>query len=518
MNEKDYIDWISLISESNWKSLFSKKKIGFEKESLRIHNSNISKINHPNSLGSSLTNSYITTDFSEAQLELITPPLYGASESLSALDDIHHYVMKNINDELLWPLSIPPAITSDDDILIAEYGESNEGVFKQIYRVGLENRYGKKMQTISGFHFNYSLPEEIWSLAKGHRYSQSIEMRSYVYFNILRNIYKYNWLLLYLFGASPIFDKSFFDKRNKEFIDFDKDSVFLPYATSLRMSEYGYSNSDRQSIFISINGLNEYISDLLLATKKIEPRYQEFDVKKGEQLNSNVLQIEAEYYAIARAKSIEKDSRRQSTSLKNRGVDFIEIRSLDLNPFSRVGIDNDTVLFFEVFMIFCLIKPIGTLDKKTIRDMQNNDLSVAKYGREKDIFLLIGGDKILLREWGKDIFENLIQIAEKLDDKNQSHSKAIQSLWSTLKNPDETLSARVINHLRSNKISYLEFGNTLAEKYKDEYIKKAINQNNLWAILEDEATNSKIRQNEKEIETAESNIAFEGFKSDYYKR
>jgi len=195
---------------SEIKDLLSYGKVGFEKESLRVINSSIAQSPHPGSLGSALCNQYITTDFSEAQLELVTPPFQDKQKALRLLDDVHHFISCNLEDEILWPFSMPVAINAEEDIPIAYYGPSNLGEFKRIYRNGLSHRYGRMMQAISGVHYNYSVPNSIWqsSLFKNMEID-SKRVRSAAYFNMLRNIYRINWLILYLFGASPTITRNF---------------------------------------------------------------------------------------------------------------------------------------------------------------------------------------------------------------------------------------------------------------------------------------------------------------------
>ncbi len=138
-------------------------KRGIEKESLRIDSQgSISKKKHPNKLGSALTNTFITTDFSEALLELVTPVFTNVEECLSFLTDLHAFVHQSIDKELLWPLSMPCSIEANEDVVIGEYGTSNAGRMKTVYRKGLAHRYGSKMQAIAGIHYNFSLPDELF--------------------------------------------------------------------------------------------------------------------------------------------------------------------------------------------------------------------------------------------------------------------------------------------------------------------------------------------------------------------
>ena len=508
-------NFIKKLRQQELAKVFSEAKIGFEKESMRVCNSSISQSPHPESLGSSLCNRYVTIDFSESQLELITPPMKSGIESFRALDDIHHYVSQKIQKELIWPLSMPPSF-SEAEIQVGKFGSSHEGQFKSIYRSGLANRYGKSMQAISGFHFNYSLPSNVWDYAEHKDEKELKNIRSSSYLNMIRNLYKMNWLVLYLFGASPVISKNLIEDRGDPFIEIDDENVYLPYATSLRMSEFGYSNSDRKSIDISLNSLERYIEDLQWATSTIEPRYLVYENLKNSQLNPNILQIEAEYYAIARAKSSLNKNKKLSLDLNDEGVHFIEFRSLDINPFSRVGIDKETILFFEVFMIFCFLKFAKEFDKENMDEIYSNDLKVSTSGRMPDLYLNKDGKKISITDWGKLIFEELIAIANQLDEKGENYSEAIQSMRLKLYKPDSTLSGRLLDELVKNKDSYNQYGKNIAKKYKNYYKVIPPEENGLWGSLEEEALRSLDRQKVLENITEDSGITFDAFKKDFF--
>ena len=266
---------IDAVLSSAVKDTLSFGKLGIEKESLRIIQSQITQSTHPKKIGSALCNRYITTDFSESQLELITPPLSDKTAGLEFLDHIHHFVSHNINKEILWPFSMPPTIKSEQDLPIADYGISNLGLFKQLYRKGLSHRYGRSMQAISGVHYNYSLPDSIWHCSFFEDSQlDSRAIRSDGYFRMLRNIYRMNWLVLYLFGASPILTKDLLTKNTEPIQKLDNQTYYLPYATSLRMSDFGYQNLLRAALNISSDSLNDYISDLNMATSTISEDFQ----------------------------------------------------------------------------------------------------------------------------------------------------------------------------------------------------------------------------------------------------
>ena len=167
---------------------------GIEKESLRVQpDGRLSTVPHQGALGAPLTHPHITTDFSESQLELITAPHTGVEACLNELTEIHQVVFNAIGEELLWVSSMPCGLPADDAIPIGQYGSSNIGRAKTVYRTGLANRYGRRMQAISGIHYNWSLPG----------------VGNAEYFALIRNFRRHGWLLFYLFGASPAVCPSF---------------------------------------------------------------------------------------------------------------------------------------------------------------------------------------------------------------------------------------------------------------------------------------------------------------------
>ena len=507
------------------KNLFSElggllncSKVGFEKESLRVVNSSISKQAHPEFLGSALCNHYITTDFSEAQLELVTPPLKDKIKGLKFLEDIHHFVSCNIKDEILWPFSMPTVINTDKDIPIANYGSSNLGLFKRIYREGLSHRYSRKMQTISGIHYNYSVPESLWQSPLLNKSSENCnEIRSSAYFNMLRNIYRINWLILYLFGASPTITSNFIIKGSQSLKQLDNDTFYLPYATSLRMSDFGYCNNRRNKLQVSMNSLKGYVSDLRKATNTPFSEFAVIDkanTKLQQQINENILQIDDEYYAVARAKSKTISEQRTTSKLSQGGVDYIELRSLDLNPYSRIGIDKETVLFLETLLIYCFIKQGQHFTDDEIRNISHNDSSVAQKGREPNLCLLKNGKKISLKEWGKQIIENLLPIAAVLDCDKFQYTNAIELMRKKINDASLTLSGRFLDEILSKNLSFIDFGNTIGEQNKTHYLNLKKSKNINWDLLEKESINSHNQQKILEMDDRQS---FEAFVEHYIK-
>ena len=516
--------WINLYYESeNMKEeLLSEiepyiklSKIGIEKESLRHFNSKISQRPHPKSLGSSLCNSYITTDFSEAQLEFITPPFYDKRKALNFLSDIHHFFYSNVDEEMLWPFSMPPYI-GKGRIPIAKFGTSSKGLFKHVYRKGLSHRYGRLMQTISGVHFNYSLPRKFWrSPIFKNLENESLELRSKNYFSILRNVLRMNWLILYLFGCSPSITRDFLSGSNDEFIKLDKNTLFSPYGTSIRMSEYGYQNLSRAKINISSNSLNSYTTDLLKATNERSDSFSKiFDETEDPlcQINTNQLQIEDEYYAPARAKSTDKSDIRFAKKLLNGGVDFIELRSLDLDPYSQIGIRQEVITFLEIFMLYAFVKESEPIDKTEEKQIFENDIKVAKQGRKPKLELVRKDKNISLIDWANEILDEMVPIANFLDKhKEIGHTANIEFMRKRVDDPSLTPSAMILESLIDNG-SFIRLGESISYKNKQRFLELNTQNQSNWKKLETEKENSIKKQYTFERDI----ISFEEYKQLYF--
>src|SRR5258708_3119455 len=341
---------------------------GVEKESLRVTpEGRLAPTPHPASLGCALTNEHITTDYSEAVIELVTPAFTHSWELLQYLLDLHQFVYRHLGDELLWATSMPCAIERDEEIPLAQYGSSHIGRMKTIYRNGLGLRYGRMMQAISGVHFNYSFPLpfwEVWAAACGVA-APATPFVSACYFDLLRNYRRHGWLVLYLFGVSPVVCKSFLRGRELQLADLGSGTAYEPYATSLRMSDVGYRNRNQAGLAVSVNSLEEYVRDLTHAITTLHPPYQALGVKvDGEyrQLNANILQIENEYYSFIRPKRVARSGERPTKALQRAGVEYVEVRALDVSAFDPVGVNQNKLRFLEAFLALCLLResaPIG---------------------------------------------------------------------------------------------------------------------------------------------------------------
>ena len=508
---KNSDDLFRLINKKDLKVAIKSGSIGIEKESLRILNSIISQRPHRDILGAPLHHRFITTDFSDAQVEFITPPFPEKKESFDFLTNLHHFVIQNIGEEYLWPFSIPPMI-NDHDIPIAEFGNTNEALFKKIYRQGLSHRYGKVMQTISGLHFNYSLPASFWELNIFNESGlKKQDIRSNIYFRALRNIERMNWLILYLFGCSPILPKNLIN-QNYNFIRLNNDEYYLPYATSLRMSDLGYQNINQADLYISLDTLEKYTSDLKNATDLRSKEFEKIDNELGlpySQINQNVLQIEDEYYAISRPKSISNKGRRQANKLVHSGVDYIELRSLDLNPFSKNGIEIEDLNFLEIFTLYCTLKPSMVLSKPEINQVKKNNLLVATEGRRPNLKLQKGKQNLSLKKWANEIINEMSLIAE-ITGNNLFNMQKYKDM---ILYPESTPSGILIEKILQEKISFKDLGQSLAEDYRATYFSIEPKDNPLWKKLIDEKEKSllELKRNEEYQE-----VAFDKYLKDYF--
>ena len=482
------------VSDADLKYRLHDSKIGFEREGLRISDIGISQSKHPKELGSALFNEFITTDFSESQLELVTPPHKDKIKALYFLEDIHHYAYHKIGSEIIWPFSIPPNFHGDEMIPIADYGSSDLGRFKKLYRSGLAHRYGRIMQAISGIHYNFSLGKNFWQSDSTPQNDDGLKhLRSRTYLKIIRNLKRINWMLLYLFGASPILSRNLVPPDAKNFCKLNRDAFYLPYATSLRMSRFGYSNENRDMLNVSLNSLESYIRDITEATITPSNHYNSSESSFFEnkvQINNSILQIDDEYYAIARPKSNNTAYKRSTKNLQKGGIDFIEIRSIDINPFSSIGIDEESVLLIELLTLYCLFAGNQGISDKEQLEINQNDSTIAENGRAVNQHLFRNGNRISVASWGLELLDEMIPIAEFLDGDGASYISCISSAREKFLNPDSTLSARVIEETVSKNISFEELGNHLGELHKNQYIKRPKESNKNWALLERQAKES----------------------------
>ena len=435
---------------------------GIEREALRINpDGTLAQTPHAKELGSALKHELITTDFSEALLEFITPAESDINTTLGQLWDIHKYVQENIGDEMLWPMSMPCFIKSEDSIPIAQYGSSNVGKMKTLYRVGLKNRYGSMMQAIAGVHFNFSLPDEFWQhwLPEAEGVAAEQDGISDAYFALVRNFRRFCWLIPYLYGSSPAICSSFLQQEGStlNFEKLGKGTLYLPHATSLRMSDLGYTNSAQSSLQICYNQLDNYVRSLRAAIYTPSEEFQKFSTQADgeyQQLNSNVLQIENELYSPIRPKQPTLPLEKPTDALAERGVSYIEVRALDVNPFSAVGIEAEQFHFLDVFLLYCLVAPSDDMPTDYYQQTEENLTSVVLEGRKPGLILKREAQELSLTQWATELFDELKQVALVLDEANQSqdYSLAVEREFAKVQDPALTPSARILNELKQQQL------------------------------------------------------------------
>ncbi|MGZ8174252.1 MULTISPECIES: glutamate--cysteine ligase [Methylobacter] len=441
---------------------------GIEKESLRISKDGfIAQTPHPKALGSALTHPYITTDYSESLIELITPPFADIKDSLDYLHNIHQFVYEHLDNEILLGASMPCGIDGDESIPIAEYGSSNIGRMKHVYRHGLWHRYGRTMQSIAGIHFNYSVPEALWPVLHKEKNSP-LSLEQFIneaYFGLIRNFQRMGWLILYLFGASPAICKNFFNSRPAlmmQFEAFDNGTLYHPYATSLRMSDIGYKSKNQANLNIDYNSIDGYVSSLSAAINTPYPEYEKIGtLVDGEyrQLNSNILQIENEFYSTMRPKQIAQSGEKPTLALKRRGVRYIEMRSLDLDLFNPIGIDEDKARFIEALLLTCLLQDSPKTSAQEQQVNNANQLAVANFGRKPGLELNKNNQKILLKDWAAEILESMQPVCAILDqdDAAKHYSSALEKQQLLVENPDSTASARILEQMTQLRRPFSRF-------------------------------------------------------------
>ncbi len=391
---------------------------------------------------------------------------------------------------------------------------------KTTYRRGLGYRYGRHMQTIAGVHFNYSLPEAFWpdyQQALGDR-QDTDAFRSDQYLGLVRNFNRFGWILLYLFGASPAVCKSFTGTRELRMASFNNETYYEPFGTSLRMSDLGYNNKNQARLNIGLNSIDDYIRDLYAATNTPVPGYEKIGVKvDGEyrQLNANLLQIENEYYSSIRPKRVANSGERPTAALRRGGIEYVEIRALDINVFDPCGINQNTMRFIEAFLIYCLLEASPPIDDAGLFEASSNQLQTAVHGRDPALVLYRDSEAIALRDWATELLARVATVAALIDDAERSDSyvEAVRNMQGLVEEPDATPSARMLADMRSNDCSYFDFVLSVARGHRDYFQSITPLAAERVREFEQEARQSIERQ--RAIEEADS-ITFEEYLDNYF--
>jgi glutamate--cysteine ligase len=438
---------------------------GIEKESLRaLANGGLALTPHPQALGSALTHPLITTDYSESQVELITGAHARVEDCLDELTQIHQFVYRTLReqgDEMLWVSSMPCGLPTDETIPLARYGSSNVGRAKSVYRMGLGHRYGRRMQTISGIHYNWSMPG----------------VSSEQYFALIRNFRRQAFLLLYLFGASPALCPSFVAGREHELQALGSQALYMPHGTSLRMGRLGYQSDAQSSLAVSYNSLDGYAASLHDALTRPYPAYEKLGIRNPggdyNQLAATLLQIENEFYGTIRPKRTIFPGERPLHALRERGVEYVEVRLMDLNPFVPEGITAQTMRFLDVFLLECLLADSPPDTPQEIDELKHNQHHTAARGRESGLLLRRHGTQVPLAEWGSELLARCAPIATALDAAHRcsDYSAAVASAQLALNQPDQTPSALVLREMAArHENSFIAFARTQSERTRAHFL------------------------------------------------
>ncbi|MDE0714866.1 MAG: glutamate--cysteine ligase [Gammaproteobacteria bacterium] len=500
---------------------FRQLRRGIEKESLRVNpDGTLAQTPHPRALGSALTHHSITTDYSEALLEFVTPIHTDIDGLLRELTDIHHYTYQNLGDEKLWVNSMPCVVLGEQAIPIARYGSSNIARMKEAYRRGLGHRYGRLMQTIAGIHYNFSLSDAFWEeYLSTDDPDRLVRERSAGYFALTRNFLRHSWLVCYLFGASPAVCKTFLKGREHDLAEFKEHSFYAPHATSLRLSGLGYSDDVQATLEICYNSLDEYVATLRRAIQTPWPPYEEIPpIRDGvhQQLNPNILQIENEFYAVVRPKQVAHSGESPSSALRDRGVQYVEVRSLDLDPFVPIGICSETVRFFDLFLLYCLFSGDDPLTERERQEATENRHRVVMGGRDPGLILQFGEREVTFSGAALALLEDMADLASILDGTcgGEHYREALAAQRERIGDPSLTPSARIMDSMEQGFESFFTFAMHQAEEHERYFKDWEIHANTL-SHYRREAAASLERQ--EAIEAADS-ASFDKFLAEYFQR
>ena len=509
------------------KSIFTQNLIGLEKETLRVNpEGGLAQTPHPLALGSALTHPYITTDYSEALLEMVTPPADNVHTVLDFLNDTQRFIYNQLDDELLWATSMPCVVAGETSIPLAQYGSSNAGLMKTVYRRGLGLRYGRVMQVIAGVHFNFSFSEKFWQvffeLANLNKSGQSQQDTiSETYFSLLRNLQRFGWLIPYLFGASPAVCKSFLNAKETTLQAFNETTFYEPYATSLRMGDIGYQNNKESEVGVTAdyNSLSNYINSLQHAIETPCPKYSKLGIEvdgKFLQLNANILQIENEYYSTVRPKQITNKYEMPIEALRHRGVRYVELRSLDVNASHPLGINEEQLHFLETFMLFCLCHESPVIGSQEKKEIDQNEMQTAHQGRNPALRLSRNGKPISIKQWGGELINEMQGFAELLDSAyaDDAHSQSLAVQKQAIENPDYTPSAQMLEEMSQKGEGFFQYAMRMSKQHHETFTEKPLNDEKIRFYQD--LTLSSLQQ-QKLIEESDS-LPFDRFLQAYFSK
>ncbi len=496
---------------------------GIEKESLRISgDGKLAQTPHPRALGAALTHDSITTDYSEALLEFITPVSTDIEGSLSALEDIHSFVYQQLDEEILWAASMPCIVAGDAGIPVAQYGNSNVARMKTVYRYGLGHRYGRLMQAIAGIHYNWSMPPAYWQRV-WREAGEPGELADYItgrYLGLIRNFRRYSWLLIYLFGASPAVCASFLKGRDRHGLQpFDEAgrSLHLPHGTALRMGDLGYNSEAQKHLNICYNSLHNYVDTLRSAILQPHAAYRDIPCGRNgdyQQLNDSLLQIENEFYSPIRPKRVANSGETALNALVRGGIEYIEVRCVDVSPFTPVGLDAQQIRFLDTFLLYCLLLDSPPCDDDQQAIQAANLEAVVSRGREPGLQLDRNGEPVTLAAWADDLLRAMQAVADLFDRAHggELYSASLAQQAARVADPELTPSARVLREMRERDLPFFRLAMSYSENWARHFRERRLAPQTQQAFS---AESARSLAAQAELEAADT-LSFEQYLENYY--
>ncbi len=454
-------------------------------------------------------------------MEFITPVSTDIEGSLQCLQDVHSFVYSQLGEEQLWTASMPCVVHGDEHIPLAQYGSSNVAQMKTAYRRGLGNRYGRIMQTIAGIHYNFSLPQNLWQALQQQDYDKR-PLQDYItdsYFELIRNFRRYSWLLVYLYGASPAVCNSFLRGRQHQLQSFDHNSVYLPYATALRMGDLGYQSSAQENLKICYNSIDNYIETLRQAIINTHPDYEKIGTNvdgKYQQLSDALLQIENEFYSPIRPKRVTHSGETPLGALRQRGVEYIEVRCIDVNPYLPMGIDADQIRFIDCFLLYCLFERSPMCDDDERDHISHNLKAVVNNGRDPSLKLTTRNNEYSLQQWGNSLLDGIEKVAAQLDTAygGTDYQRICKEQRAKITDSSLTPSAQILSDMRSQQHSFFSFAMQQSQQHGDYFRQQPLTAEQQQEFV---AKAQQSLQQQAAIEAAD-NISFDEYLAQYYQQ
>ncbi|GAF55751.1 LOW QUALITY PROTEIN: glutamate-cysteine ligase [Psychrobacter sp. JCM 18901] len=461
---------------------------GIEKEGLRVKPDGfLAQTPHPAKLGSKLTHPFITTDYSESLLELITEPKSSPKETLNMLRQLHVLVYQAyLKVSCGHYRCLVCCLSKDEDIPLADYGSSNTGKLKTLYRSGLGIRYGRRMQTIAGLHYNLSFGDtlfETWQAQTSTAQNQTLtEFKNEKYLGLIRNFKRLTSLVLYLLGASPSVCPCFLAGREHDLELLNDSTYYKPAATSLRMGKLGYTNSVQEQLDIRYNYLPEYVDGLRRAIQTPHESFAKLGLEDEDgnpiQINNHILQIENEYYSPIRPKQIAMSVETPTEALERRGIAYVEFRAIDLDPYSDVGIRLSSACFLEVMALYCLFSDSPDLLPEEEDTLAINLERVVNEGRRDDLHIINNGQEQSLESWMLAHLKRMQPLAALLDAHygGNDYRAAVALMQGKAGHSESTISAQV-NSDSKRLGSLWQLGFTLAQQHRESLLQQTLSPN-----------------------------------------